>query len=172
MVDAWSWKPEWWEAAVWAAALQWFLPNGSHSQTTPLHFGGGIISLSLLYPLLARFNATDVGLRFQLQTTRPSLGQMVADGELVIGLTFNPNEAANLIVTQQLPATAYSFGFTGGTIGAVCTITTGISCARTIFAIATAPAGTPAAKAPPPGAPAVAAVAFEEAATWCLPWPC
>ena len=40
--------------------------------------------------------------------------RMLADGELKLSLTFNPNEAANLISTQQLPATAYSFGFTGG----------------------------------------------------------
>ncbi len=45
--------------------------------------------------------------------------RMLADGELKLSLTFNPNEAANLIVSQQLPATAYSFGFTGGTIGNV-----------------------------------------------------
>ncbi|MCM2341300.1 ABC transporter substrate-binding protein [Rhodoferax sp.] len=45
--------------------------------------------------------------------------RMLGDGELKVSLTFNPNEAANLIVTKQLPATAYSFGFTGGTIGNV-----------------------------------------------------
>ena len=45
--------------------------------------------------------------------------RLLADGELKLSLTFNPNEAANLIVTRQLPATAYSFGFTGGTIGNV-----------------------------------------------------
>lgn len=45
--------------------------------------------------------------------------RMLGDGELKLSLTFNPNEAANLIATQQLPATAYSFGFTKGTIGNV-----------------------------------------------------
>jgi putative thiamine transport system substrate-binding protein len=45
--------------------------------------------------------------------------RMLADGELRLSLTFNPNEAANLIATKQLPATAYSFGFTGGTLGNV-----------------------------------------------------
>ncbi len=45
--------------------------------------------------------------------------RMLADGELRLSLTFNPNEGANLIATKQLPATAYSFGFTGGTIGNV-----------------------------------------------------
>lgn len=45
--------------------------------------------------------------------------RMLADGELKLSLTFNPNEAANLIATKQLPPTVYSFGFTGGTIGNV-----------------------------------------------------
>lgn len=45
--------------------------------------------------------------------------RMLADGELRLSLTFNPNEGANLIASKQLPATAYSFGFTGGTIGNV-----------------------------------------------------
>lgn len=45
--------------------------------------------------------------------------RMLGDGELKLSLTFNPNEAANLIATQQLPVTAYSFGFTNGTIGNV-----------------------------------------------------
>ena len=45
--------------------------------------------------------------------------RMLADGELKLSLTFNPNEAANLISTHQLPPTVYSFGFPGGTIGNV-----------------------------------------------------
>lgn len=45
--------------------------------------------------------------------------RMLADGELKLSLTFNPNEAANLIVSKQLPVTAYSFGFKDGTIGNV-----------------------------------------------------
>ena len=45
--------------------------------------------------------------------------RMLGDGELKISITFNPNEAANLIASKQLPASAYSFGFTGGTIGTV-----------------------------------------------------
>ena len=45
--------------------------------------------------------------------------RMLADGELKLSLTFNPNEAANLIASKQLPATAYSFGFNGGSIGNV-----------------------------------------------------
>jgi len=45
--------------------------------------------------------------------------RMLGDGELKISITFNPNEAANLIASKQLPATATSFGFTNGTIGNV-----------------------------------------------------
>ena len=45
--------------------------------------------------------------------------RMLGDGELKMSITFNPNEAANLIAGKQLPTSAYSFGFTGGTIGNV-----------------------------------------------------
>ena len=48
-----------------------------------------------------------------------ALHRMLADGELKLSLTFNPNEAANLIASRQLPASAYSFGWTKGTIGNV-----------------------------------------------------
>ena len=48
-----------------------------------------------------------------------AMHRMLADGELKLSLTFNPNEAANLITSRQLPNTAYSFGFTRGTIGNV-----------------------------------------------------
>jgi putative thiamine transport system substrate-binding protein len=42
---------------------------------------------------------------------------MMADGELLLALTFNPNEAANEIAARRLPDTVYSFQFAGGTIG-------------------------------------------------------
>lgn len=45
--------------------------------------------------------------------------RMLADGELKLSLTFNPNEAANLIASKQLPPSTYSFGWSGGTIGNV-----------------------------------------------------
>ena len=45
--------------------------------------------------------------------------QKLADGELKLSLTFNPNEGANLVSKEQLPPSAYSFGFTKGTIGNV-----------------------------------------------------
>jgi putative thiamine transport system substrate-binding protein len=43
--------------------------------------------------------------------------QMLADGELAISLTFNPNEAANEIAGKTLPATVVSYQHRGGTIG-------------------------------------------------------
>lgn len=48
-----------------------------------------------------------------------TMHRMLADGELQLSLTFNPNEAANLIASHQLPPSAYSFGWPGGTIGNV-----------------------------------------------------
>ena len=45
--------------------------------------------------------------------------QKLADGELKLSITFNPNDAANLVAKEQLPPSTYSFGFTDGTIGNV-----------------------------------------------------
>jgi putative thiamine transport system substrate-binding protein len=45
------------------------------------------------------------------------LRQMLADGEVAIGLTFNPNEAANEIAAGSLPKSVYSYQHRGGTIG-------------------------------------------------------
>jgi putative thiamine transport system substrate-binding protein len=42
---------------------------------------------------------------------------MMADGELLLALTFNPNEAANEIAAKRLPASVYSFQFSAGTVG-------------------------------------------------------
>lgn len=46
-----------------------------------------------------------------------ALRQMLADGELLIALTFNPNAAANHIAEKQLPATTVSWQHEAGTIG-------------------------------------------------------
>jgi len=43
--------------------------------------------------------------------------QMMADGELLLALTFNPNEAANEIAANRLPTSVYSYQFDRGTIG-------------------------------------------------------
>ncbi len=45
--------------------------------------------------------------------------QKLADGELLLSLSFNPNEGASLVASGQLPETTYSFGFSDGTIGNV-----------------------------------------------------
>ena len=42
---------------------------------------------------------------------------MMSDGELLMGLTFNPNEVANEIAANRLAASTVSFQFSGGTIG-------------------------------------------------------
>ncbi|MFW5329659.1 ABC transporter substrate-binding protein [Hydrogenophaga sp. ZJX-1] len=68
--------------------------------------------LDQLHPQLWRSGKT-------FPASAAEMHRMLADGELKLSLTFNPNEAANLIATRQLPTTAYSFGFTGGTIGNV-----------------------------------------------------
>ena len=43
--------------------------------------------------------------------------QMMADGELVMALTFNPNEAANEIAAKRLPESVVSWQFAKGTVG-------------------------------------------------------
>ena len=53
----------------------------------------------------------------QFPATNVAMRQMLADGELLIGLTFNPNEAANEIAAKRLPDTVVSWQFSGGTIG-------------------------------------------------------
>ena len=46
-----------------------------------------------------------------------ALRQMVADGELLLAFTFNPNEAANEIAEKRLPTSVVSYQFKSGTIG-------------------------------------------------------
>ena len=43
--------------------------------------------------------------------------QMLADGELAMGMSFNPNHAANAIAAKRVPATVQAFQLDGGTIG-------------------------------------------------------
>ncbi|MCP9759002.1 ABC transporter substrate-binding protein [Aquitalea sp. S1-19] len=45
--------------------------------------------------------------------------QMMADGELLLGISFNPNEVPNLIAAKRLPKTAYSYGHKDGTLANV-----------------------------------------------------
>ncbi len=53
----------------------------------------------------------------QFPQTPAAIRQMMADGELLIALTFNPNEAANEIAARRQADTVYSWQMTGGTVG-------------------------------------------------------
>ena len=53
----------------------------------------------------------------QFPQSPAAIRQMVADGELLLGMTFNPNEAANEIAARRLPASVKSWQFARGTIG-------------------------------------------------------
>jgi putative thiamine transport system substrate-binding protein len=53
----------------------------------------------------------------QFPQSQAQVTQMVADGELLIGLTFNPNEPANLVASGALPASTIAWQNRGGTIG-------------------------------------------------------
>ena len=46
-----------------------------------------------------------------------AIRQMVADSELLVGITFNPNDAANEIAAKRLPASVSSWQFAKGTVG-------------------------------------------------------
>lgn len=46
-----------------------------------------------------------------------ALRQMMADGELLLAMTFNPNEAANEIAAKRLSTSVYSYQHKNGTIG-------------------------------------------------------
>jgi putative thiamine transport system substrate-binding protein len=67
-------------------------------------------TLDALHPLLwkrgQQFPANNVVMR-----------QMLADGELAISLTFNPNEVANEIAARRLPASVVAYQHTAGTVG-------------------------------------------------------
>lgn len=53
----------------------------------------------------------------QFPQNAAAVRQMMADGELLLAITFNPNEAANEIAARRLPATVVSWQFDKGTIG-------------------------------------------------------
>jgi putative thiamine transport system substrate-binding protein len=66
--------------------------------------------LGQLHPLLWRAGR-------QFPPSQAAMRQMLADGELWIALTFNPNEAASEVAARRLPASVVSFQFAGGTLG-------------------------------------------------------
>jgi putative thiamine transport system substrate-binding protein len=53
----------------------------------------------------------------QFPQSQAQVTQMLADSELLMGLTFNPNEPANLVASGTLPATTIAWQNRGGTIG-------------------------------------------------------
>ena len=53
----------------------------------------------------------------QFPQNAAAIRQMMSDGELMMALTFNPNEAANEIAAKRLAGSVYSFQFSAGTIG-------------------------------------------------------
>lgn len=53
----------------------------------------------------------------QFPQNASAVRQMMADGELMLALTFNPNEAANEIAANRLPTSVISYQFDSGTIG-------------------------------------------------------
>ena len=53
----------------------------------------------------------------QYPQSQAQLKQMLADSELLMALTFNPNDAANLVASKELPDTTIAWQFTAGTIG-------------------------------------------------------
>lgn len=53
----------------------------------------------------------------QFPPTQAQVTQMLSDGELLMGLTFNPNEPANLVAAGTLPATTIAWQNRDGSIG-------------------------------------------------------
>ena len=53
----------------------------------------------------------------QFPANAAAIRQMMADGELALAITFNPNEAANEIAAGRLPTSVVSYQFDTGTIG-------------------------------------------------------
>lgn len=53
----------------------------------------------------------------QFPQSQAQVKQMLADGELVMALTFNPNEPANLVASGELPKSTIAWQHRNGTIG-------------------------------------------------------
>jgi putative thiamine transport system substrate-binding protein len=53
----------------------------------------------------------------QFPQSQAQLKQMLADGELLMALTFNPNEPANLVASGELPMSTVAWQHKAGTIG-------------------------------------------------------
>lgn len=88
-----------------AALARPFTPAAFAATTAPLW-----AYLDALHPHLWRGGK-------QFPASAGAIRQMVSDGELLIGITFNPNEAANEIAARRLPASTTSWQFAKGTVG-------------------------------------------------------
>ena len=88
-----------------AALARPFTPQAFAELTPPLWK-----ALDTLHPLSWRGGR-------QFPASSAVMRQMLADGELIISLTFNPNEAANLIAGRTLPAGVVSWQHRAGTLG-------------------------------------------------------
>jgi putative thiamine transport system substrate-binding protein len=53
----------------------------------------------------------------QFPKAQADVTNMVADGELTVGITFNPNEPANLVAAGRMPASTVAWQHRAGTIG-------------------------------------------------------
>jgi putative thiamine transport system substrate-binding protein len=82
-----------------------YSPEAFAKATAPLW-----VYLDALHPHLWRSGK-------QFAQNAGAMRQMMADGELLLALTFNPNEAANEIAAGRLPTSVYSYQFESGTIG-------------------------------------------------------
>ncbi len=68
--------------------------------------------LDQLHPLLWREGKA-------FPSSAAQMTRMLADSELLLSITFNPNEGANLAYQKRVPPTIYGFGFKRGMIGNV-----------------------------------------------------
>jgi putative thiamine transport system substrate-binding protein len=84
---------------------QAFTPQAMASAGAPLW-----AYLDALHPQLWRAGK-------QFPQNAAAVRQMMSDGELMLALTFNPNEAANEIAAKRLADSVYSYQLTGGTLG-------------------------------------------------------
>lgn len=87
---------------------------------TPFYRPAGADAAALLAPLWAVLDTLHPrlwrqGRAFPAHTA--AMRQMLADGELHVSFTFNPNEAASEIAARRLPGTVVSWQHRGGTIG-------------------------------------------------------
>ena len=70
-----------------------------------------------LFALLARLHPHLWRQGRQFPQSQAQLKQMLADGELLMALTFNPNEPANLVASGELPESTIAWQHREGTIG-------------------------------------------------------